>query len=366
MIVKQKLCALLLAMDLLGRGKVAANKTLEHLHEMRASTLPIEASAFSKRHGRVLSVDAACLRLWSLRRELMSLPRPPRSPPVVQLLSLEALGGFIVVLGGGSDGHSVDASAEAAGWGASSCKVLNPILGVRAAWPALVTAGESCTAATIHGAAAALICGGTNGEICLWSLRPEKSPVERSTYTANGGSDSKKDNASSSDDDSSDLAVVCGPVLRVSDESSVSILCVDESSGLLFAATANGTIWAWRLHSDTANQSKGSGSPGTSVAMRGSTVDGANSASLAEASSGGMGFNGGGGGSGGTGSARALWKQEPTLVARFLATSVGSSTVVTALVSLQPNGVGATTSDGALQVRMSTTYETVVYAGTFR
>jgi len=326
-------------MDVLERGPVAANKTLEHLHEMRASTLPIEASAFSTRHGRVLSVDAACLRLWSLRRELMSLPRPPNSPPVVQLLSLEALGGFVVVLGGGDSAQPVDASAEAAGWGAASCKVLSPILGVRAAWPTLATMGEACTAAAIHGAAAALICGGSNGEICFWSLRPERP---------RGGNSAEN---SRSDDDNGDLAVVRGPVLRVSDESSVSILCVDESTGLLFAATANGTIWAWRLHHDYTNHSsngRNRNAAGTDIVFRGST-DGGSSASVAEASPGSVGLDQGGG-SGGTGAARALWKQQPTLVARFLATSSGNNVVITALVSLQPNGVGASTSDGALQV----------------
>ena len=55
------------------------NKTLEYLHQMRGSLLPVEAVAYSYRRGHVLTVDASALRLWSLRKELSFIPRAPRS-----------------------------------------------------------------------------------------------------------------------------------------------------------------------------------------------------------------------------------------------------------------------------------------------
>ena len=64
------------------------NKTLEYLHQMRGSLLPVEAVAYSHRRGHVLTVDASALRLWSLRKELSFIPRAPRSAPPVSLLRL--------------------------------------------------------------------------------------------------------------------------------------------------------------------------------------------------------------------------------------------------------------------------------------
>jgi hypothetical protein len=142
-----------------------------------------------------------------------------------------------------------------------------------------------------------------------------------------------------------ELAVALGHTVRVVDGSAVALLCVDETAGLLLAATASGTIWAWRLHRDSSHPSGSAGAPAGDDGP--SAADGATNSVTAEAAAApepaararGVGS---------TGAAHALWRRPPTLAARFLASS-GGSRVATAL-SLPPNGVGAATADGALQV----------------
>jgi len=152
------------------------NKTVDYLHQLRGSILPIDAVAYSQRHGHILTVDAQALRLWSMRKELAMVPRAPGSAMPVALHRLEDIDIYLLVLGGTKAPESGDSNGgEGEGAGdavidVGLVKMLSPSMGVLAEFRPHAP-GVTMVAAAVHQRAGALITSGSDGELRVWAVK---------------------------------------------------------------------------------------------------------------------------------------------------------------------------------------------------
>ena len=245
------------------------NKTLEYLHQMRGSLLPIEAVAYSHQRGHILTVDASALRLWSLRKELSVLPRAPRSAPPVSLLRLESLDVFALVLSGCEpDPFKVLDSPSSTAEGSCSPMVDQGLVKILGSSMATIAdfkpfpAGVEPTAACLHHQSNTIVTAGSDGEVRFWYVQ---RVYDHTAYAARNGDDESIGNNSQLTTGSierqqgggtnSSLEVVRGHKLIIDEvELSISILEVDDEAGLLFAV-AGSVVWVWRLHPSVPHES---------------------------------------------------------------------------------------------------------------
>lgn len=166
------------------------NRTLEYLHQLRGSTLPIDAVTFNHHRGHILTCDEGALRLWSLRKQLDVVIRPEDSPPALALAWMENADLYLLAEGRPKKSSDEDDDEDKGDVQANIVRLLSAKLENLAEFRPHPP-GIDFVAAAVHQGAGAFLSAASDGEVRVWSVRRSIiTPSDGGSVASAGGASS--------------------------------------------------------------------------------------------------------------------------------------------------------------------------------